>query len=278
MSASRHPARRGQRIRTGLALTATCLGAICAMTAAVAALAQDDDTADAPPTVAAALTDEVVQVTSRFTGARIVLYGVVNGLEDGDDVVVVVRGPRQPMRVMRKQHRFGIWINGAPARFEGAPSYYATASTRPIEDIAPPDQLSRHDVGIQHAPLRSVGDSGAQFAAQIAEYRRAIVRLKAADGLYSNVPDGVDVLDGGLFRAAVNLPPGSPTGDYHAEVFVFRAGRVAAQYTVQLRVEKVGLERFVYTMAHEHSLLYGLIAVLIASLSGFAAAEAFRRR
>lgn len=254
-----------------------------ALLAAVAAGAQDDanpsvDAVSDTPTVAAALTDEIVQVTSRFTGARIVLYGVVNGLAEGDDVVVVVRGPRQEVRVMRKRRRFGVWINGAPARFDGAPSYYATASTRPLGEIAPPDQLSRHDVGIEHAPLRAVGDNAPQVASQIADYRRAIVRLKAADALYSDVPEGVDVLDGGLFRATVNLPPGSPVGDYHAEVFVFRAGRVVAQRTVRLAVVKVGLERLVHGAAHDKPLLYGLFAVAFATFCGFAAAEAFRRR
>ena len=256
------------------------LGAILAAVGALAAHAQIGPGApDIPvPTVAAALTDDVVRITSRFTGARIDVFGVVNGLRENDDVVVVVRGPRQPVRIMRKQRRVGVWMNGEPALFEGAPAFYATASTRPLTEIASLETLSQHDIGAEQAPLRAVGDGAERAAAQIAEYRAALVRIKARDGQYRDVPDGVDVFDGGLFRARVIVLPGAPTGAYRAEVFVFRDGVLAARRSAELQVVKVGIERFVYDAAHMHPLLYGVSAVAFAVFAGWSAAAVFRRR
>ncbi len=231
-----------------------------------------------PPSIAAALTDEVIRIGPRFTGARITVYGVARGLMEGDDVVVVVRGPERPLVVMRKRRTFGIWINGAGARFEGAPAYYATASTRPLNLVAPPNNLRRFGIGAEHAPLRAVGERGASVAANIAEYRRAIVRDSGRDGLYRDEPEGVDLLDGGLFRAEVTLPERSPTGEYTAEVFLFRDGAMEARRTVQLNVQKVGLERWLYSFAHDRPIIYGITAVALAMASGLIAAAAFRRR
>ncbi len=245
---------------------------------AAAAAAQDAEPAVDAPSIVTALTEEEVRISSNFTGAKIVLYGVAKGLEEGDDVVVVVRGPVRPLQVMRKSRTFGIWLNGRPARFEGAPSYYATASTRPLDLIAPPNNLQRLSIGADHAPLRAVGPRAAEFAAQIAEYRRAIVRVKESGGLYRDEPGGVDILEGGLFRAAVNVPPGSLTGRYTADAYLFRDGSALAHKSTELRVVKVGVERAIHSIAHDRPILYGFAAVCFAVVMGWGAAQVFRRR
>jgi uncharacterized protein (TIGR02186 family) len=88
----------------------------------------------------------------------------------------------------------------------------------------------------------------------------------------------VDVYDGGLFRARVLLPPGSPVGTYRADVFVFRDQISAARRSTELQVVKVGLERFIYTAAHEYELLYGISTVILALAAGWIAAVVYRRR
>ncbi len=251
--------------------------ALTALAAAAPARAQGGAFLNNDPTVAAALTDDLIRITSRFTGARIDVFGVVNGLGEEDDVVVVVRGPRQPVRLMRKRRVLGVWVNGEPTELEGAPAYYATASTRPLDEIAPAEELSRHDIGVANAPLRPLGDQAAEVLPHIEDYRNAIVRIKARDGLYYNAPGGVDVYDAGLFRARMELPPGSPTGTYRADVFVFRDGVTAARRSAELQVVKVGLERFIYDAAYEHPLAYGLSAVAFASFAGWFAAALYRR-
>ena len=98
--------------------------------------------------VAAALTDARVMVDSSFRGASIVLYGAVfNPAPEPADVVVVVRGPDAPVRLVKKTRNAGVWLNSRPVLFEGAPGFYMTASTRPLSDIADFGQLRRLGVG-----------------------------------------------------------------------------------------------------------------------------------
>ena len=65
--------------------------------------------------VAAALTDARVDVDSGFRGASIVLYGAVfNPSDTPADVVVVVRGPDAPVRLVKKTRSMGVWLNSRP--------------------------------------------------------------------------------------------------------------------------------------------------------------------
>lgn len=244
------------------------------------AAAQADEPAPPPatPGVAIALTENEVRVTSGFTGARLVIYGVAPGFEPGDDLVVLLRGPSEPVTVMRKTRIAGLWLNTQPATFSGAPSYYAAASTRPLHQIAPPDVLRRLGASAEYVPLRTAGVQSSGAAPMITEYRRAIIRLKAQKGLYRNEAGEVTLQEANLFRAEVRLPAQAPVGKYEAQVILFHNGGALAQTSTTLMVHKAGVGETVYNMAQDQPFLYGLLAVAAALLAGWLAAAIFARR
>lgn len=240
--------------------------------------------------VAAALTEARVQVDSNFRGASIVLYGAVfNPSPEPADVVVVVRGPDAPVRLVRKTRNMGVWLNSRPVLFEGAPGFYMTASTRPLSDITDFGQLRRLGVGVDHLRIdapeesRTVTRYGvrdvviSRLGDDYLDWRRAVIRLKEAAALYDTDPDGVSFVDRGLFRAEVRLPVVAPTGRYHAEVWLFQDGAPVSVSNLTLTVEKVGLERDIYEFAHRRPWTYGLLCVLLAAFTGWAASRIFRR-
>lgn len=241
--------------------------------------------------VAAALTDAEVRIDTGFAGASMVLYGAVFNPTDAPvDVVVVVRGPDQPLRLVRKQRVLGVWLNSRPVLFEGAPGFYMTASTRPLGDIAGFGALRRLGVGLDHLRIdapeesRTVTRYGvrdvviSRLGEDYLDWRRAVIRLKEDAALYSNDPEGVRFVDRGLFRAEVELPTVAPTGRYYAEVWVFQEGEPVNVSNLTLTVEKVGFERAIYDFAHQRPWLYGLFSVLLAAATGLAASRVFRRR
>ena len=106
--------------------------------------------------ISAALTDTTVQVKSDFRGARIVLYGAVfDPAARPGDVVVLVRGTEQPVRITRKQKVVGLWLNSRPVVFRGAPGFYRAASNRPLDDIAHFSTLRRLGAGVDHLPINA---------------------------------------------------------------------------------------------------------------------------
>lgn len=240
--------------------------------------------------VAAALTDARVQVDQSFRGASIVLYGAVfNPTDQPADVVVVVRGPDEPLRLVRKTRNLGVWLNSRPVLFEGAPGFYMTASTRPLSDIAEFGQLRRLAVGVDHLRInapeerRTVTRYGvrdvviSRLGEDYLDWRRAVIRLKEAAQLYRSDPQGVRFVDKGLFRAEVELPATAPTGAYYAEVWLFQDGEARSVSNLTLTVEKVGLERDIYELAHRRPWTYGVLTVLLAAFMGWGASRVFRR-
>ena len=242
--------------------------------AAMLALALQQPITSEAPSIMGALTQETVEIREDFAGTELVLYGATRGLTIQDEIVVVLRGPEQDLRVMRKTRSFGIWINGSAREFQAVPRYYAIASSRPLEEIANEAALVRNRIGLDHLLTRP----GETPVAEMLEYRKAVERAGAREALYASAPRGVEVLDGGLFRATLALPPSTPVGNYTAEVYLFRDGRPVASRSTSLRVEKAGLERFIYEFAHGLPMVYGLFCVVLAMLAGWAGAAIFARR
>jgi uncharacterized protein (TIGR02186 family) len=87
----------------------------------------------------------------------------------------------------------------------------------------------------------------------------------------------VRITDGVLYRGSVFIPARVPVGNYTAETFLIKDGRVIAGAVRDIRIEKRGFERFVANAAARWSLVYGLVAVILSLLFGWAAAVIFRR-
>jgi uncharacterized protein (TIGR02186 family) len=71
------------------------------------------------------VSQDIIQITSNYTGTNIVVFGAIEGPQaaQGRDIVVVVRGPDEPMTVRRRDRVVGVWVNRDAARFEGLPAY-----------------------------------------------------------------------------------------------------------------------------------------------------------
>ncbi len=240
--------------------------------------------------VSAALTETNVRVNSDFRGDRIVLYGAIfDPLSRPSDVVVIVRGPDQTVRIAHKSRVAGVWINSRPVVFQGAPGFYIAASTRPLDDIAHFGVLRRLEAGVDHLAMNAPAEQRTEtrygvrdvvvsrLGVDYLDWRRAVVRLKEAAHLYDVADRGVRFVDKGLFRAEIALPAEAPIGKYDVRILLFQDGQPVAEKDRSLTVEKVGVERGLYLWAHERPWSYGLAAMAFALTAGWAASTAFRR-
>ena len=243
-----------------------------------------------PPVISAALTNTNVEVSANFSGARIILYGAVfDTAARPSDVVVLVRGPEQPIRITRKHRVLGLWLNSRPVVFRGAPGFYQAASNRPLDDIATFGTLRKLGAGVDHLAINAPEEQRTEtrygvrdvvvsrLGADYYVWRRAVVRLKEKAGLYDEDERGVRFVDRGLFRAEIALPTGAPTGRYRADILLFQQGRLVSSRSRTLTVEKVGIERALYVWAHVRPWSYGLASMVFALAAGWVASAAFRR-
>ncbi|MEM9736570.1 MAG: TIGR02186 family protein, partial [Pseudomonadota bacterium] len=109
-----------------------------------------------------------------------------------------------------------------------------------------------------------------------ADYREAVIRLNRAEGLYFEQPGGVTITEETLFQTRIRLPAQLVEGDYMARILLLRDREVVDEAVTTIPVRKVGLERFIYTMAQEQAALYGLASILLALVAGWLASTLFR--
>jgi uncharacterized protein (TIGR02186 family) len=223
--------------------------------------------------IVSGISQDIIQITSSYTGTAIVVFGAIERTDtQTHDVVVVVRGPDTPMTVRRRDRVAGVWVNRDAAQFEGLPSYYYLASTRPIGQIAKPDELARYDIGTRYLEPSSVGSHH-----DPEPFRQAALRHLEKSGLYAEAPGSIDFLSETLFRTRVPVPAGVTRGQYNVEVYLFQNGQVVSAQSTPLFVDQTGLERRLFNLAHNAPLFYGLLCVAMAGLLGWISSVLFRR-
>jgi uncharacterized protein (TIGR02186 family) len=191
------------------------------------------------------------------------------------DIAVVLRGPVQPILVREKQKIAGIWMNADSNRFRSAPSFYAVASSRPVEKLVDERTAAIYELGLKNLQL---SPGGGALPDKERRFEAGLLDLRSRSGLYSENPHGVEITDRVLYRAAITIPSQVPVGTYTAETFLIDRGKVIAAATRDIQIDKSGFERFVAVAARRHALLYGLTAMIMSLVLGWAAAAAFRRR
>lgn len=234
----------------------------------------------APPALAgenlvSGLSQDRIEIRSTYNGTEITVFGAVERPESGarPDIVVVVRGPRTDMRVRRKDRVLGIWINTSREILYAMPGYYFAASNRPLLDIASETVRRQYGLGLAALSPRS-----AMGGHDPRPFIQAAIRAEERNKLYAEEGKGVEFLSGTLFRARVPLPASAPRGDYTADVYLLRGGRVIGPpHQSKLTIDQTGTERRVYDFSRDNPLAYGLSTVLMAMAMGWLSSLAFRR-
>lgn len=231
-------------------------------------------------TVQADVSTRRVAVTSSFTGIEIVVFGAVDYSRQPSpeagyyDVVVVVEGTPTRLVARKKSRVLGLWLNTDSLTFQSVPSFYAIASTRPLDEIAPEEVLRQSGIGFDSVPMTP---GKASTPAEIKQFRDAVVRLKKREKLYSEVEYGTVFIGRSLFRASVDVPANVTVGPFHTRVYLFRNGELLSRYVARLNLEREGVEQLIYEAAHRWPLAYGIATVALAMMSGLLASTLFRR-
>ncbi len=221
-----------------------------------------------------------IDIVYSFTGVELLLFGAIlypdGRIPSHDaDIVVVLRGPTQPILVREKRKLLGlVWANADSARYLSAPGYYSVASSKPLTKIVDERTAAIYELGLGNIQL-SPADAGTPGEQQ--RFENGLVNLKRKTQLFASMPGSVEITDGVLYQARLYLPARVPTGPYVAETFLVRDGKVLAVATRDIIIQKSGFERFVARSAANWPVAYGLVAILLSLSLGVGASMLSRR-
>jgi uncharacterized protein (TIGR02186 family) len=227
--------------------------------------------------IVAGMSQNRVSITADFDGSEILIYGAVKRETpppDGSlEVIVTVEGPATPVAVRRKGRVAGIWVNTASVMVDSAPSFFAVATTGPLNHILSDIDNLRYGITIERV-IRAIGISAE--ADKSGEFILALLRVRTNEGRYRILEGKVELTEDTLFRTDVELPANLTEGEYKVRLFLLRDKRVVASQERVIGVRKEGLERFVFNLAQQQPLIYGLVSLVLAAVAGWGASAAFR--
>ncbi len=235
----------------------------------------------AQPVLVPDVSQRDIEIKYSFSGADLLLFGAIlypggrlPERAERTDVVIVLKGPAQSIIIREKEKVAGIWVNAEALRYRSAPSFYAIASSRPIGRIVDDRTRAIYELGLDSLQLSPASNAPADVQAR---FQAGLVDQRRRAGLYVEAPSAVEITDDVLYRARVTIPARVPVGRFTAETFLIRDGRVLAAAVRDIDIRKSGFERFVARAADRAAIPYGLTAVALSVLLGWAAGWIARR-
>lgn len=229
----------------------------------------------ASESVVSELSQDGVSITATFDGSEIFLFGAIKrdkpvGVNVGKlDVIIEVSGPPTETLVRRKDRKIIIWVNAESVEMERAPSFYSIAATGPLEELVTDSERSLRNLGLDYA-VRIADDADEEF-------REAVIRIHQKNGTYASDITPVTLTEETLFSTKLAMPVNVVEGEYTVKTLLVRDREVISISTSTITVRKTGIEKWLYTLAHEQAFLYGLLSLAVALLAGWTASEIFRR-
>ncbi len=225
------------------------------------------------------LSTDNIALTADFDGSEIFVFGAIrrDGAVSPDaaplDIIITIKGPPRAVTVRRKSWRLGVWINTDAVVVREAPTFYAIATTRPLEGLLSETERLRYGIGMEQA-VRLVG--GHPTIEDTRSFGEAVIRIREANGLYGLREGAVSLAEDILFQAHFELPANLTEGSYLAEFFLVRDREVISSGETTILVQKTGIERWLYNLSRDRPVAYGLLSVALALVTGWIAATAFR--
>lgn len=230
--------------------------------------------ATATETVVSELSQNGVSITANFDGSEIFIFGAikrdapVNASAGKLDVIIEISGPPVETLVRRKERKLGIWVNADNVIVDRAPSFYSIAATGAVEDLVSESERSLRNLGLDFAVR--VDDPAH------ADFREAVIRIHQDEGTYTREITPVTLTEETLFTTKIAMPVNVVEGDYTVKTLLVRDQRVISTSTSTITVRKAGIERWLYALAHEHAMIYGLMSLAVALIAGWGASAIFR--
>ena len=227
--------------------------------------------------IVADLSSDSISINTGFNGAELLLFGSFDGIE-GDDLVILVEGPKADTIIYKKEYVSGIWINRENITFKNVPSFYYIVYSNTKMSLKNLALLKREKIGSANLELKSTRKSHSE---NLNVWRNSLERRMIERGMWvlkkGIGSQSIEIKNNKLFRAPVVIPATVLPGEYKVSIFLLRNGKIVSKENTKISVQKTGLEAKIYNFAHENSMLYGIFAILLALCAGYIAAFSFRK-
>jgi len=227
--------------------------------------------ADSMVSVKAKHEPNLIAIGTFFNGTPLRVSGKV---ATENEVVVIVKGKQEELTLKKKGKALGLlWMNLGDVHFKNVPNLYILYSSIGKMESAATGPKTWEKLGIGFEYLKKEMEIEAPQAERDV-LANEFLKLKQNHGLYAFHPEEISFGQKNekekSFTASIWIPPRIPTGEYHVRVMEIHDGQLVDNSMSQLKVKEEGIPLMLSSLAFNHSLFYGFLAVLIAIGAGLA--------
>lgn len=232
--------------------------------------------ASGDPTLQLART--TLQITTFYNGTTLKASGT---LPADTDVLLHVIGAKKDVALKVKGKVAGLlWMNKTDVELENAPSVYMVYTPEKVGK----DLLLSQLEGDARALVKDVAMLGIGYKALVKDIAikpetadkkfvfGEYVKLMEHAGVYGVHNGTVEygAAKGGkkAFTVTLTIPPKMNAGKYLIEAITIKDGKAVGRASEEITIELSGLPKIIASLAYEHSLLFGIMAVAIAVATG----------
>ena len=230
--------------------------------------------------------EEEILIDANFVGQDLLVFGAFYAdpsqpRDEKGDLLIEVVGPPEDIVLRKKKSFLGFWLNAYQVEFRDIPGFYYLSSTTEIDK----EFLNLNNIGILKTKKSpeidwsslTINWGRVKSDKDKKEFNEALIRTKNQENLYKEVSDEIELLDGNLFKTSIHIPNTVPVGKYDVNVYLIIDEKINKQYSYHFTVTRIGIEETIYNFAFKFPLIYGLISLAIAVITGWSGAEIFRR-
>ncbi|QGY39477.1 hypothetical protein GM415_04855 [Pseudodesulfovibrio cashew] len=206
----------------------------------------------------------LVGIGTSFNGAQLAINGQV---PEGTSAVIRLLGEPQNRHFKQKGKALGVlWMNLNSIEITNVPDVFLVGT-----DGTP-------GINWEHSDLGFLSVKGETDDLIFDEF----IKLMEQDGFYE-IEDGVVAYqdaENGMrpFAASLSIPSAMHQGVYEVEVLAVRDGKIVGRASQELHTKLTGVPAMLSKFAFDHSLVYGIAAVIIAILAGLIMSMLFKER
>lgn len=195
------------------------------------------------------------------------------------DLIIKISSPATDVAMKYKDKVGGLfWMKKGSYEFKDVPGVYLLNTSAALDRILPPEEQKRNLLGFQALIAQAkVEDSSGNEVDK--KWLDQFIHFKEAEKVYS-VQEGTIVRqhgsDGNTFALNVDWPFQARPGTYNIEVLAVRDGRVVDSSSTSFTVEQQGIVATMSSMAFDKAAIYGIMAIVIALVAGFAVGAIFK--
>lgn len=214
---------------------------------------------------------EKIEIGSFFQGADLQVTAII---PVAVEAVLEVRGPIRDEHLVRKGRRWGLWMNTGELTIKGIPTLYFCQATNPA-------LVSRAAAPWGYESLRrECHIEGAGQSDEKEMLFQQLLLLKEGEGVFkvSSVPleTKPEPAGGKKISTVFHWPAQVSPGLYRVRLYILAKDGQISKEDRELQIVKVGMPRWVSSLAFGQPFLYGVTAVIIALAAGFAIGLVFK--